>query len=59
MQYNCVPSGGSAKEIAPPRAILSSQGALAPRDDNIARGGAIPLHSLPRACNYIAFTLFI
>ena len=56
---NCVPSGGSAKEIAPPRAILSSQGALAPRDDNIARGGAIPLHSLPRARNYIAFTLFI
>ena len=54
-----MPSGGSAKELHPPWAKLSSLGPKGPWDDNIALGGAISLHSLPRACNYIAFTLFI
>ena len=39
MQYNCMPSGGSAKELHPPRAKLSSLGPKGPWDDNIARGG--------------------
>ena len=45
--------GRECKGIAPPWAKLSSLGPKGPWDDNIALGGAIPLHSLPRACNYL------
>ena len=34
-----MPSGGSAKELHPPRAKLSSLGPKGPWDDNIALGG--------------------
>ena len=51
--------GRECKGIAPPRAILSSLGAKAPWDDNIALGGAISFALPPEGTQLpIAFTLF-
>ena len=54
-----MPSGGSAKELHPPWAKLSSLGPKGPWDDNIALGGCNSFALPPEGMQLpIAFTLF-